>query len=230
MTLLADAVDLIVFDFDGTICESANVKTDAFYELYLAEQGTEFASAVRDYHLDFAGVSRYDKIRHVEEQMLGRPCSEERLGEVADRFGDLVLDGVIASPLIAGVAEFFRNHGGDVPMVVASATPTEELRSIIHARGIGGWFDEVQGSPTPKSEIIAEYLAQRDVPRGGVVMVGDQFSDLNAARATDVLFVAYRSPDEERLFPEDVLVVNHFDDLASSIVRVAGDRAQARGV
>jgi len=228
MTPLTDAVDLIVFDFDGTICESANVKTDAFYQLYLDEQGPDFAAAVRDYHLEYAGVSRYDKIKHVEEQMLRRPCSDERLEEVADRFGNMVRGAVIAAPLVGGVSKFFESRGGEVPMVVASATPTEELRSIVAARGIEAWFEEVQGSPTSKAQIIGDYLAGRAVDANRAVMVGDQFSDLHAAEATGVPFVAYRPLQEARLFADDVLVVNHFHDLAAAIAAHAADRAAVR--
>jgi phosphoglycolate phosphatase-like HAD superfamily hydrolase len=221
MSALAEAVDLIVFDFDGTICESANVKTDAFYELYLDEQGPDFAAAVRRYHLEFAGVSRYEKIRYIEETMLERRCTSERMDEIADLFGDLVRGQVVASPLVPGVADFFAAHKGQVPMLVASATPTDELRSIIAARDIQEWFDEVEGSPALKGDIIASFLARRRVSRDRAMMVGDQFSDLDAAQASGVLFVRYRSVDEERLFDESVRVVNNFADLPAAIVATA---------
>jgi phosphoglycolate phosphatase-like HAD superfamily hydrolase len=226
MTDLGEFVDLLVFDFDGTICESADVKTDAFYQLYLDEQGEDFAAAVRDYHLEFAGVSRYDKIRHYEEEMLGRPCTEERMQEVADRFGDIVRDKVIASPLVPGVADFFSTYHGSVPMVVASATPTGELRHIIDARGIAHWFDEVQGSPALKGELIARYLDERRVSPQRTVMVGDQRSDIEAARYAGVHFVAYRPAHEERLFDETVIVVDHFDQIADAIARATTGGAQ----
>ena len=220
MNSLADVVDLVVFDFDGTICESADVKTEAFYQLYLDDEGPAFATAVRDYHLEYAGVSRYDKIKHYEEEMLGRPCPQERMDEVADRFGDIVRGRVIASPLVPGVADFFTVHRNDVPMLVASATPTAELREIIAARGIAGWFDAVEGSPALKGDIIKAFINDRAVTPDRAVMVGDQFSDLDAARAAGVHFVAYRSPDEDRLFDASVHVVDHFDQLAEAIAYV----------
>lgn len=222
MTDLAEFVDFVVFDFDGTICESADVKTDAFYQLYLDEEGEEFAAQVRDYHLRYAGVSRFEKIKHYEEVMLGRPCTAARLEEVANRFGSIVRDKVIASPLVPGVADFFAAHGDDVPMLVASATPTEELRGIITARRINEWFEEVQGSPAPKGEIIAGYVADRAVSPRRVVMVGDQQSDIDAARYAGVHFVAYRPAGEDRVFDETVVVVDHFDALAAAIAEVVG--------
>ncbi|MCH7667828.1 MAG: HAD family hydrolase [Acidobacteria bacterium] len=221
MSSLVDVVDLVIFDFDGTICNSANVKTDAFYDLYLEEQGPEFATRVREYHLHHAGVSRFTKIEYIEEHMLGHPCTEERLHEVADRFGAIVTDRVVSAQLIPGVADFFGRYVGTVPMVVASAAPTEELRFIVAARGIGSWFDEVQGSPTSKPEIIASYLKSRKVTGERTVIVGDQFSDLEAASANTVMFVGYRLPDEERMFSDGTTVVRHFKDVEDAVVAVA---------
>ncbi len=221
MTDIAEVVDLIVFDFDGTICESADVKTEAFYQLYLEEYGEGFAASVRDYHLRYAGVSRYDKITYYEEEMLGRPCTEERMNEVADRFGDIVRDRVIASPLVPGVAEFFASYRGKVPMLVASATPTDELRQIVAARDIADWFDEVEGSPALKGDIITTFLSERATAAHRTVMVGDQFSDLDAANSAGVLSVAYRPPHEERLFDGDIHVIDHFVHLPEAIATVA---------
>ena len=68
---LLDRFDLVVFDFDGTLCDSVQVKTEAFQLLYLDERGLEFADRVRTYHLANAGLPRYDKIRYVETAMIG---------------------------------------------------------------------------------------------------------------------------------------------------------------
>lgn len=220
MTKLAGAVDLIVFDFDGTICESADVKTEAFYELYLEEEGEEFAAAVRDYHILHAGVSRFDKIKYYEEELLGRPCTDERMEEVAGRFGDIVRDRVIVSPLVPGVAGFFETHRGDVPMLVASATPTGELQEIIAARGITHWFEEVEGSPSPKGDIVAAYVREHGAAPDRAVMVGDQISDIEAARQAGVRFVAYRPVGEDRLFDETVTVITDFGALPDAIISV----------
>lgn len=40
----------------GTICQFAHVKTEAFSQLYLDSRSVEFAAAVCDHHLEYAGV------------------------------------------------------------------------------------------------------------------------------------------------------------------------------
>jgi len=167
MTDIGTVVDLIVFDFDGTICQSVDVTTDAFYQLYLDECGEQFAATV------------------------------------------------------PGVAGFTEAHRDAVQMVVVSATPTDALRQIVEARGVHSWFDEVQGSPMPKGEIVGRYLRDRGILPHRALMVGDQISDIEAARSAGVHFVAYRPLHEDRLFDETVAVINHFDELSDAIWSLA---------
>jgi phosphoglycolate phosphatase-like HAD superfamily hydrolase len=193
----SDRYDLIVFDFDGTLCDSVNVKTEAFRLLYLEEHGADFADRVLAYHLENAGVPRFDKIRHIEREMLGSEPSEERVDEVADSFGRIVEEQVIAAPLFEGVVEFLRQ--APMPLVIASAAPTVELRRIINAKGIDQYFEVVEGSPQSKGEIVTGYIDQFNLSPDHVLMVGDQPSDLRAAHAGNTDFIAIIPPGE----PED---------------------------
>lgn len=184
-------IRLVVFDFDGTLCDSADVKTSAFYELYLDERGPDFAAAVQTFHLANAGISRYDKIRHVERHLIGRPPSDERVNEVADRFSKLVEDAVVASPLFDGVLEYLTSNRSDIRNAIASATPTEELRRIASRKKISGFFDAIEGSPRSKSDILAGFAARYELAPAQIVMVGDQPSDAQGARSagTDAVLI-----------------------------------------
>ena len=52
----------IIFDYDGTISDSVNIKTEAFAKLYSA-YGNQIVKKVVYYHLSNGGISRFDKIR-----------------------------------------------------------------------------------------------------------------------------------------------------------------------
>lgn len=183
---------LVVFDFDGTLCDSADVKTNAFYELYLDEHGADFATRVRSYHLENAGLSRYDKIRYIERELIGVPPSDERVTEVADKFSRLVEDAVVAAPLFDGVIEYLSAETVDVRHAIASATPTAELRRIAERKNIAGFFHGIEGSPRSKSEILVGFAARYAIEPSQIVMVGDQPSDARSAQeaGADALVIA----------------------------------------
>ena len=52
--------DKIIFDFDGVILNSHNVKTQAFYDLF-KKYGKEIAYKSKNYHLENTGISRFVK-------------------------------------------------------------------------------------------------------------------------------------------------------------------------
>ncbi len=187
-------IDLVMFDFDGTLCDSVDVKTRAFYELYLDDEGPDLAAAVRDHHLSAVGASRYDKIRHVERHLLGRPLDEERVEQRARRFGRLVEDAVVAAPLFDGVMEFLEQRPAGTRFTVVSATPADELRRIVERKGIAGFFAAVDGAPRTKSSIAREHVERFSEHPHGAVVVGDQPSDAAAARAASVEAVLITRP------------------------------------
>ena len=179
---LRQAFDLVVFDFDGTLCDSAGVKTAGFYDLYVDEHGPAFASVVRDYHLANAGLSRYDKIRYVESELLDNDCSDDCVDRVAARFSQIVEDAVVGAPLFDGVREFLAAVTSGTRCAIASATPTDELQRITDRKDISRFFAAIEGSPRSKEAILADLIARFAVDSGAVVMVGDQPSDAEAAR------------------------------------------------
>ena len=190
-----DVIELVVFDFDGTLCDSADVKTTAFYDLYRDEFGPAFAADVREYHLANAGISRYDKIRHIERTFIGREPSDARVEEVASKFSRLVEQAVIDAPLFDGVHEFLATPPANILVTVASATPTDELRRITDGKALSDLFHAIEGSPRSKAEIISGYISTFDVAPGRTVMVGDQPSDLAGAQGAGVRALMIAPPD-----------------------------------
>ena len=53
----------IIFDFDGVIAESIQMKTDAFATLY-SDNGADIVQRVVSHHEANGGMSRFDKIKY----------------------------------------------------------------------------------------------------------------------------------------------------------------------
>jgi HAD superfamily hydrolase (TIGR01549 family) len=183
----------IVFDFDGVLVESVDVKTRAFVALY-EEHGKDVAAQVAAYHLAHGGLSRYEKFRHCHKALLGleiSPAEERALGE---RFSALVEDAVVAAAWIPGAREFLESWSGRLPLYVASGTPEDELLRIIQRRGMAKYFAGVGGTPAKKGELIARFARASGVPPSRVLMVGDSTTDYEGAREAGAAFAGVASP------------------------------------
>ena len=89
----------IIFDFDGVIAESTNIKTDAFVSLY-SKHPREVQLIVKDYHLKNSGISRYKKILYYQKEVLQEDYSEDVVNDLAKKFSKIVLEKVIQLSLI----------------------------------------------------------------------------------------------------------------------------------
>src|SRR5262245_1160354 len=94
----------IVFDFDGVILESVDVKTRAFAALF--ETFTGHKESIVAYHLENLGISRYRKFEHIYGNILHMPFSEATKNELDRRFRELIFNEIRNCPFVPGVVRF----------------------------------------------------------------------------------------------------------------------------
>ncbi len=198
------------------LAESANIKADAFRDLY-APYGEEVVEKCVAYHNLHAGLSRVLKIHHYHKTFLGIDISDDEVAEWAGRYSDIVEDKVVHCPAVPGAIPFLEAVAGKIPIFVISGTPEEELQRIVTKRGWDHHFDEVHGSPRLKPEIINDILGRRGLDRDQVLFVGDAMTDYNAARDTNLAFLGRVAPGEENLFPDDTEIVDDLSGLMDFI-------------
>jgi phosphoglycolate phosphatase-like HAD superfamily hydrolase len=202
---MASRFDALIFDFDGVLVESTDVKTKAFATLY-AGYGSEIERKVVEYHEEHAGISRFRKFQYFQEALLGIPYSDADGESLSAQFSQLVVDAVVNAPFVAGAKEFLDTHKGQVPMFVASGTPDGELYEIVRRRGMMSYFLSVHGTPSTKGKIINKLLESYALDRSKVLMVGDALADLEGAHQAGVCFIG-RVSGECSPFPADIDVI-----------------------
>ena len=205
----------IIFDFDGVILDSVDIKTKAFARLF-EEHGPEVVEQVVAHHLANGGVSRFRKFQHISENILHRPMpagESERLGE---RFSDLVFDEVVKAAWIPGAPEFLEKHHTNCRFFIASGTPQDELRQIVKLRELEQYFLGIFGSPATKEEITRGILEKEGLQTGEVLFVGDALTDFKAAQACEVRFVGIASSGSDP-FPAGTLVLPDLRGLTGAI-------------
>lgn len=209
----------MVFDFDGVLFESVDVKTRAFAALY-SGYGSGIVAKVVAYHLEHGGISRFVKFRHFHREFLGKPLSAAEEAKLGAQFSELVEDAVVRAHWIVGAREFLETWHGRLPLFVASGTPDEELKRIVGRRGMARYFAGVRGSPATKGEIISGFVAGHGLDRHRVLMVGDAGSDLQGALTAGVSFLGISSAPNPS-FPATVPVLPDLARLADFLTTPA---------
>lgn len=205
----------IIFDFDGVLVESGDIKTQAFADLYQSYDTTIVNEVVR-YHKLNGGLSRYKKFRYFQQYLLKKPpLTQNEEEELDKRFSELVVKAVIDCDPVPGADEFVRIEASRIPLFIASGTPETELNTIVTRRGLDPYFTEVRGSPELKETLIAEILSTYDLTPKRVLMIGDALIDYQSAQVNNVSFLGRVRIGDKNPFPKHVNTTSDLQALLS---------------
>lgn len=178
----------ILFDFDGVLVESVDIKTKAFAKLF-EKEGPEIVNKVVEYHLANGGVSRFKKFDYIYKELLKRQITDEIRMELGNKFANLVIQNVLDAPWIPGVQEFLENYSEKLDLYIVSGTPDNELKYIVENKSVSKYFKGVFGSPATKGDLIKHILSTHIYKCEHVVFIGDAITDLNGALEANIPFI-----------------------------------------
>lgn len=207
-----DRIKAVIFDFDGVILDSANIKTEAFLELF--KKYPEHQQAIKDYHIENQGISRYKKFEWIYKELLHKPYDEKIKNKLGNDFSELVFEKIMEAKAIPGAMEFLESLRNNTPAYIASGTPDEELGKIIKSRNLAEFFKTAYGSNISKEEAVDRVAERESVQYSEILFIGDATTDYLAASARDVPFVAVYSKEMEEYWKKrDIEPVNNLMEI-----------------
>tara|TARA_B110000116_G_C16763635_1_gene549718 strand:+ start:36 stop:737 length:702 start_codon:yes stop_codon:yes gene_type:complete len=184
---------VLVFDFDGVLADSVEVKTEAFAQIY-SEYGEDVINNVIDHHRENGGMSRFEKFKFYHKEFLNKVLSEKELIKMANKFSGLVVKKVIDSKEIPQASKFLKQQFNTEKVIaINSATPEEEIKTIVRSRSIDKYFSVVLGSPSSKEENLRSILKILKVDKDEAIFFGDASSDLEASELVEIDFIGIGS-------------------------------------
>jgi phosphoglycolate phosphatase-like HAD superfamily hydrolase len=179
----------LIFDCDGVILNSNPIKTDAFYQAALP-YGEAAASALRQYHIQRGGISRYEKFEYFLRSIIGVDITKHELDALLERYQERVLAALGSCEIADGLGEL-REATPNAKWMVASGGDQAELRAVFRERHLAAYFDGgIFGSPTSKVNILERELAAARINLPALLL-GDSAYDREAAQhiGSDFVFV-----------------------------------------
>ena len=207
----------IIFDYDGVIAESVNIKTEAFAELY-KPYGTNIVQKVIKHHKANGGVSRFEKFKIYHNKYLREDIDQLKVDELANKFSNLVLQKVIDSPYVTGVYDFISSNYLDYDFHISTGTPSDEIETILKKKNLRKYFNEVYGSPEKKDLHVNKILKKYSYKKKEVVFIGDALSDRDAARDNDIFFIGRYTTVKE--IKKEKLLINDFSEIENILKKI----------
>lgn len=186
-----EKIQTVVFDCDGVLFDSNNIKADAFARSIRNEQ-PEAVVAFLDYHAKNGGVSRNSKFRWFYRDYLGQNHWESPAKEAVMRFAKELKECLLIAQQTEGVVDLLdRLVERKVDCHVVSAGAADEVEHIISHNDMRGYFGQILGNSKTKKENL-ELLKREGLLKQPAVFFGDAESDMFAAEfyGMDFVFVA----------------------------------------
>jgi phosphoglycolate phosphatase len=188
--------EAIVFDFDGTLVDSAPAKRKAFFAIFPADAAHH---AIVDQVLNEDPDGSRHRVIHLMAQRMwaqGLDPGAASESDLVRRYGEVSEEAVAAADELPGATALLKALAPQMALHVCSNTPEETVRAHVAARGWNPFFRTVDGYPTSKSSRVAEILKSHGLAPGRLAVVGDGVSDEAAAKDNGCVFLAIRAPGD----------------------------------
>ena len=186
-----DKIQTIFWDFDGVLLNSNDVRDKGFLEVLIDYPKNE-VDALMKFHQANGGLSRYVKFRYFFEEVRGEEITEAEIQKWADKFSEIILKLLIdKNLLIEETINFVKENYKNYNMHIVSGSDGKELKKICKAIEIDQYFNSIQGSPTPKKELVADLLKVQVCHPKDCVLIGDSINDFEAAKINKIKFLGY---------------------------------------
>lgn len=182
--------DVYIFDCDGVILDSNQLKIDAMRSALMSilSDNKKIDICVEYFRNNF-GKSRFHHVEFFVNNYLDtvEEMKEHLKKNILDAYSSQCKALYLLAEVTPGFINFIESLQGH--KYVASGSEQNELREVFQERGLDIYFKGIFGSPVRKSQLIAEIIASEKC--GKVVMFGDAISDLEAATENEIDFIGY---------------------------------------
>ncbi len=180
----------IAFDCDGVILNSNQIKTRAFYTAALP-YGHEGALALKNYHTNNGGISRYKKFEWYVKTFIETEKQKEVYEALLERYKSAV-ERELATCEFNEDLIFLKEKTPNANWLVVSGGAQLELRQVFKARNLDDFFEGgIFGSPDTKETIFSREIEKSNIKLPALFIGDSKYDFISSSKfGLDFLFLS----------------------------------------
>lgn len=184
------AIKVIVFDFDGTLVDSNQIKYDAFFELFPHDNSRK--KIIKEVIKEYREEPRSVIIKKILERSSDRDAKKDDIvGKVkllSDRYNKIVIERVKHCKTKTGALKALKVLSGKYRLYLSSITPEISLKEIVRYRKWDPFFCKIFGYPKNKISSLLNIVRRESIYANEILVVGDGMSDMDSAKIAGCKF------------------------------------------
>ena len=182
--------EIIVFDFDGVIVDSNQIKYDAFFEIW---NGGVSKNIVENSLL--LGGDRSKVIDRVYRSADIFRNSDYGSKSFIDAYSKIVHNKIVKVGVSKNVSSFLTKN--NKTLFINSATPQQELLNLCNDLKINKYFSGIFGSPNSKKDNFNIIIEKNNIKVEQIVFFGDMQSDQDVSDEMNIEFYPILSKESD---------------------------------
>ncbi len=187
----------VVFDFDGTLINSNEIKQRAYRDTLSDLVGAE--SFIDKILSESPDGTRREVISHCLECLAAADHADvlitpETIDAFVQHYDRICIRRTSACEEIPGASWVLNELRMEYPLYINSGTPEVSLRTVVRNRSWDKYFKGVFGLPTTKVDNLVRIMRREMVEPDEFLFVGDRSCDLQASQLVGCPFVGVASP------------------------------------
>lgn len=209
-----------VFDFDGTLVDSNDIKRDTFFNIVQSlDPSGEIVSQVLKC---WPAGDRYEKTRKIAEGLISKGylasgvSIDEWSAHLASEYTLQCQEAIAYCQEMPGASQSLREltEKGYL-LFINSATPEQPLRELLKLRNWSHLFQDVYGAENSKANNLRKISRKTGAAKNEIVHIGDQLDDLQATEEFDCQFIAMAATNSGPIGKVSPLAVQDLRALSS---------------
>ena len=184
-------VNTILFDCDGVILNSNQLKTQAYYNATFPSYGHELASSLTTYLAKNTGKPRNHFFDYFLKNIVPPEISGLGVKELVAAVTKEIYKGLMECEISSCIFTL-REKTPDIKWLVVSGGVEKELKNVFNNRSLFDLFDGgIYGGPMTKDEILSSLIKKNHI-KFPALFIGDSKYDYEVASRVklDFLFVS----------------------------------------
>ncbi len=193
----------IVFDFDGTLVDSNDIKVQTFYEI--TKPYDPFGSTVSRILKQFPNLDRYGLFHEIIRELSNKGQLMLTQGpdivatQWAEDYTVRCEESIEMCEEVEGTSEILHwISNQQLPIFINSRTPIETLKRLVNLRSLQSYVSDVYGAPATKTENLRRIENQARAKPNEMLFVGDSEDDREASLNAGCHFVGVVLRDPPR--------------------------------